>query len=464
MPASFEKLDHNMVKVTAHVDVDTFKDALQKAFRKNQKHFQIPGFRKGKAPYGMVKNYYGEGVFYEDAIELVMDDTLKRSLEELSLENVSRPIVDVVDASSEKGATLTFEFAVMPEVKLGQIEGIEAYRPKDDVSDEEVQKEIDKDLDKASRLVPVEDRPAEMGDIVTLNYTGFVDGEAFEGGKGEDHELTLGSGQFIPGFEEGVVGHTKGEEFNIDVTFPEDYGHEALAGKEAMFEVVIKDINIKERPEADDEFAKDMSEDAETFDEYKAAIRTRLEKAAKGRADNRFRNEVVAKVVSEADLDLPPVMVDERISEMISDQALQLRNMGLEFEQYLQYTGMTLNDFRAQMRPQAHSQVRSSVVLNALAKEKGLTVSDEEIDEVLTEIAERQGITLEVAKEQILPHYKTEIVSDKLAQKAVELLMESAVPTDVEPVHDHDHHHDHDHDHDHDETPDTEEVEQDTEE
>lgn len=460
MPASVEKLDHNMVKVTADVDAETFKKALQEAFRKNQKHFQIPGFRKGKAPYGMVKNYYGEGVLYEDAIELVMDDTLKNALTELSLENASRPVVDVVDASSEKGATLTYLFAVMPEVALGQTEKIEAYRPPVNVTDEDVQKEIDKDLDKASRLVPVEDRAAAVGDIVTLDYTGYVDGEAFEGGKGDDHELTLGSGQFIPGFEEAVVGHSKGEEFNIDVKFPDDYGHESLKGKDAMFEVLLKDIRIKERPEPDDEFAKDMSEEAETFAEYRQAIRDRLEKTAGEQAEKRFRNEVIANVVAAADLDVPPVLVDERVNELISDQALQLRNMGLEFEQYLQYTGMTLNDFRRQMRPQAATQVRASIVLNALAKEKNLEVTDEEIDEVLGEIAERQGMTLDVAREQILPQYKNEIVADKLSQKAVDYLMETAVATDVEPVHDHDHDHDHDHehhhDHDHDEENNTE--------
>lgn len=450
MPATVEKLDHNMVKVTADVDVETFKKALQGAFQKNKNYFQIPGFRKGKAPYGMVKNYYGEGVLYEDAIELIMDDTLKLALEELSLENASRPVVDVVDASSEKGAILTFEFAVMPEVKFGETKAIEAYRPSELVSDEDVQKEIDKDLDKASRLVPVEDRAAALGDIVKLDYTGFVDGEAFEGGKGNDHELTLGSGQFIPGFEEAVVGHTKGEEFNIDVTFPEDYGHEDLAGKAAMFEVLIKDIHVKERPEADDEFAKDMSEDANTFDEYKQIIRERLEKAKKEQADSRFRNEVVARLVSEADVDIPAVMVNERTQELISDQALQLRNLGLELEQYLQYTGMTIDQFASQMRPRAASQVRASVVLNAFAKAENIEVTDEEIDEFLKEIAERQNITFEQAKEEILPQYKGQITADKMAEKAVDKLMETAVPTDVEPVHDHDHDHHHDHDHDHD--------------
>ena len=317
--SSVEKKDNNIVVISLEASAEEFKDALQKSFNKNKNRFQIPGFRKGKAPFNLVKQYYGEGVLYDDAIDYVVNPAYIAAIKEHDLKVVSRPELDIQEIGDDKGIKYTITVTVKPEVELGQYEGVEAEYRFNAPSDETVEAELKRLQDRNGRMVPVEGRAVENGDTVTIDYEGFVDGVAFEGGKDEGHDLKIGSNSFIPGFEEQLIGHNIDEEFPITVTFPEDYHAENLKGKEATFQIKLHAIKVKELPELDDDFAKDVSE-FDTLDEYKADIlKTQKEQAEKS-AQERFENEVVRVVTENAKVDIPECMVDTEIDSMIDEQ------------------------------------------------------------------------------------------------------------------------------------------------
>ena len=434
MASKIEKLENNMAKLTVEVPAEDFQKAMKGAFKKNMKHFSIPGFRKGKAPMNLVMNYYGEGILYDDAFDLVADDAYKKALDEAEVEPFSSPSINITEIGSDKGVTFEAEFALKPEVKLGDYEGIEAFRPDIEVSDDEVDQRIEHERQKVSRMVPVEDRAVEDGDTVTIDYKGFKDGVAFEGGEGANYDLVIGSNTFIPGFEEQVKGHNAGEEFEINVTFPEEYHSEDLKGADAVFEVKIHEIKHRELPELDDEFVKDVSEECDTLEEYRAAIRKELEENAKNRADGVFMDNAVEVAVNNAEVDIPHVVIHDEINRMMDEQAQQMRYQGLDFDQYLGYLGMTRNVYASQLHEPAEQRVKSRLVLEAIADEQGFEITDEDYEKQFENMAKMYGSDVERIKKSFDNDEMREYLADDMKLgKASEFIKEHAKATDVDP-------------------------------
>ncbi|MBO4474981.1 MAG: trigger factor [Clostridiales bacterium] len=426
--SSVEKKENNIVVISLEASQEEFKDALMKAYNKNKNRFQIPGFRKGKAPYKLVKQYYGEGVFYDDAIDYVVNPAYQAAVKEHNLEVVSRPELDIQEIGEEKGMKYTVTVTVKPEVELGQYEGVEAEYRYVAPSDETVEAELKRQQERNGRMVPVEGRAVEDGDTVTIDYEGFVDGVAFEGGKAEGHDLKIGSNSFIPGFEEQLIGHNIDEEFPITVTFPEDYHAENLKGKEATFQIKIHDIKVKELPEIDDDFVKDVSE-FDTLEEYKADIMKKQTEQAEKSAQDRFENEVVKVVTENAKVDVPDCMVDTEIDSMIDEQSYRMRSQGIELEMYLKYMGQTMEEYREGLRTMAAQRVKTSLVLEAVGKAMGIEATDADVEEEAEKVAAQYGMKKEDFLERIKDNDK--FIRDSIVgRKTVDALAEKAIKTE----------------------------------
>ncbi|MCD8222223.1 MAG: trigger factor [Clostridiales bacterium] len=425
MSLQVEKLEKNMAKLTVEVSAEQFEEALKTSYIKNKNRFSVPGFRKGKVPQSLVEKMYGEEVLYEDAINEALNRTYSDAAEESGLEIVSRPEIDVTQVKKGQPMIYTATVAVKPEVTLGEYKGIEVERAKPEVTDADIEAEIKKAQDQNSRLIAVEDRPVADGDQTVIDFAGSVDGTAFEGGTAEDYPLTIGSHSFIEGFEEQIIGMSLNEEKDIEVTFPENYHAADLAGKPAVFKVKVKEIKVKELPEVDDEFASEVS-DFETLDEYKADLREKLEKTKQAQATAENENNVVAKVVENASMDIPEAMIDLQVDNMIDDYAANMRRQGLSLEQYFQFTGMTMEQLRDEVRPEAQQRIRTRLVLEAVVAAEKIEASDESVEEELKKMAERYKMEPDQVKESMGDRGIERMKEDLAIQEAVDFLVAEA--------------------------------------
>lgn len=425
MSLQVEKLEKNMAKLTIEAPAEAVEKAIQEAYKKNKNKISIPGFRKGKVPRQMIEKVYGAEVFYEDAANILIPQEYDKALEECEETIVSRPEIDVVQMEKGKPFIFTAEVALKPEVKLGKYKGVEVEKAETAVSDEEVTAEIDKERERNGRIISVEDRAVKDGDMTVIDFEGFVDGVAFDGGKGEDHPLTIGSGSFIPGFEEQLVGAELGKEVEVNVTFPEDYQAEDLAGKAAMFKCTVKEIKEKELPELDDEFASEVSE-FETVDEYKEDVKKKLSEQKEAEAKRKKEDAVIEAIIADADMEIPEPMVDLQTRNMAEDYARRLSQQGLSLEQYFQFTGLTAEKFLEQMKPNALKRIQSRLVLEAVAASENLAASDEDYEKELENMAGMYQMEVDKLKEIMGEGEEKQIREDIAIQKAVEFVTEQA--------------------------------------
>ena len=421
---SANKTDTNTYTIEISVTPEDFAAAVQKAYLKNRKAIQLPGFRKGKAPRQMIEKLYGSDFFYEEALEAIFPEEIEAAYKEADITPVDQPRdLDIKHMNVTEGALFTVNVTVKPEITLTQYKGLEAPKAEVTVTDEDIESEIKFMLDRGSRIVDVDDRAALDGDITVIDFEGFVDGVAFEGGKGEDYSLTLGSGQFIPGFEEQIVGHNIGEEFDINVTFPENYAEE-LASKEAVFKIKLKEIKVKELPELDDEFAKDQ--DYDTVDEMKEGIKADLKAHKEEHAQHDFEDAVVAALCDNVEGEIPDVMYDNKAEESVQNFANRVAQQGLDLETYLMYMGMDLDTFKANMRDRAVNEVKYQLAVEKIAELENIAIGDAEIEEEYAKMAENYGLDVEKVKEVIA----SDIIADQLKlQAASKLVIDSAVAT-----------------------------------
>ena len=419
-----EMIEKNQYELQFSVDKATFDAAVDKVYRKQVKSIAVPGFRKGKAPKSIIEKMYGTGVFYEDAINDLIPAAYTEALEESKLEVVSQPEFDVVSID-ENGLVLSAKVFVKPEVEIKDYAGIEVEKNVVAVTDEDVNKEIQVIRERNSREIEVTDRAAEMGDTTVIDFEGFCDGVAFEGGKGTDYSLKLGSGSFIPGFEEQIAGKNIGEEFDVNVTFPEEYHAADLAGKPAVFKVTIHSITNVELPELDDDFAKDVSE-FDTFDEYKADLKAKIEKRHEAAADNAVEEKLVEALIEKLEADIPEAMFVTETENFVRDYDNRLRSQGLDLNTYFKYTGLTLDNLREQMRPQAERQVKARLALEKIAEFENLEATEEDINGEYENIANAYGVELEQVKASIDAEA---IAADMKVKKAMDLVKEKAVVT-----------------------------------
>ena len=408
MSVQVEKLEKNMAKLTIEVSAEQFEDAIKKAFNKNKNKFNIPGFRKGKASQAMIEKMYGEGVFYEDAADEAINATCMEAMNESGLEIVSRPEVSVEQIGKGKSFIYTATVAVRPEVTLGQYKGVEVEKAEAEVKAEDVEAELKKVQEQNARLLTVEDRPVADGDQTVIDFEGFVDGKTFDGGKAEDYPLTIGSHSFIDTFEEQLIGKNIGEECEVNVTFPTEYHAAELAGKPATFKVTVKEIKVKELPALDDEFAGEVSE-FDTLDEYKKDIEAKILERKQKAAATENENRVIDKVVEGASMEIPDRMLDSQIDNMVQDTARRMESQGLSMDLYMKYTGMTMEQMREQMKPQALKRIQTRLVLEEVVKAENIQVSDERLDEEIAKMAE--AYQMEADK---LKSYMSVLVKDQM--------------------------------------------------
>lgn len=425
MSLQVEKLENNTAKLTIEVPAEEFDKAIMKAYQKNKNKFNVPGFRKGKVPYAMVEKMYGAAVFYEDAANYVIPDAYANAATESELEIVARPDINVTQIEKGKPFIFEAEVTLKPEIKLGKYKGVKVEAMDTTVTDEDVQAELDKVKEQNARLVAADDKAVEDGDQTTIDFEGFVDGEAFEGGKGEDYPLTIGSHSFIDTFEEQLIGKKVGEEVEVNVTFPEEYQAKELAGKPAMFKVTIKEIKVKEYPEIDDDFAQDVSE-FDTLDEYKADIKKNLEDKKTQEAEADKESKVIEAIVKDSEMDIPEKMIEAQAQQMLEEFAQNIAMHGISFEQYLQFTGATVEQLREQVTPQAKARVESSLVLEAIVKAEKIEATDEEFDEEVKKMAERYQMECDKINELLSDDDKNNIKADICAKKAAKLVVEKA--------------------------------------
>lgn len=425
MSLQVEKLENNTAKLTIEVEASKFDKAIQKAYQKNKNKFNIPGFRKGKVPYAMVEKMYGAAVFYEDAANELISGAYAQAAEESGLEIVARPEINITQI--EKGKPFIFEAEVTtkPEVKLGKYKGIKVEKADVTVTDEEVAEELDKVKEQNARLVAADDKAVEDGDQTTIDFEGFVDGVVFEGGKGEDYPLTIGSHSFIDTFEEQLIGKKVGEEVEVNVTFPENYQAEELAGKPAMFKVTIKEIKVKEYPELDDDFAQDVSE-FDTLDEYKEDIKKNLTEKKEKEAEAEKESKVIEAIVNDAEMDIPEKMVEAQAEQMLEEFAQNIAMQGISFEQYLQFTGATVDQMKEQVKPQAQARVESSLVLEAVVKAENIEATEEEVEEEIKEMAGRYNMEADKLKGLLTDSDKENLKKDICARKAAKFVVDEA--------------------------------------
>ena len=427
MSVQVENLEKNTVKLTIEVSAEELEKALQEAYNKQKKSISMPGFRKGKVPRMMVEKMYGPGVFYEDAANILIPQAYADAAKECGEDIVSRPTIDVVQIEKGKPFIFTAEAAVKPEVKLGKYVGVTVTKIDTAASDEEVEIAINQEREKNARIINVEDRSIENGDTAVIDFEGFVDGTAFEGGKGENHSLEIGSGSFIPGFEEQLIGKNIGEDVEVNVTFPEDYHAEDLAGKEAVFKVKVHEIKTKELPELDDEFVQDISE-FDTVAEYKDSVKAKLEEKKASEAKRAQEDEAIKKIVEKSEMELPDAMIETQCENMINQFAQQMAQQGLSMEQYMQFSGMTIEQLKEQVRPEAIERIQSELVLEQIAKEEQIEVTDEDIDAEIQKMAEMYNMEADKLKGYMGEAEKENMKEDMAIQKAIEYVMASVKP------------------------------------
>lgn len=425
MSVTIEKKEHNMAVLTIEVPAEEFDRAMNEAWQKSRGRINVPGFRKGKAPRKMIERVYGAGVFYEDAANIVIPKAYDENVKEVEETIVSRPQIDITQIEAGKPFIFTAEVALKPEVILGEYKGVEVEAEPVVVTDEEVTREIDRERESNSRVIDIDDRPVEDGDMIRLNFDGSVDGAAFEGGKAEDYSLTIGSGSFIPGFEEQLIGMKAGEEKDVRVTFPEDYHAEDLKGKEAVFACKVNAIQRKELPEADDEFAQDVSE-FDTLEEYKQDIVRRLTEEKEAAARRAKENAVVAKIGENAQIDIPEAMVADQVSRMMDDFANRMQYQGITMEQYMQITGMDREKLAQQMRPEAMTRIRNSLVLEAVAAAENIEISDERVSEEIAKMAESYKMEADKLSELMGEEEKAQLRADLAVSQAARLVADAA--------------------------------------
>ncbi|MGN0181881.1 MAG: trigger factor [Candidatus Ornithomonoglobus sp.] len=426
MAVKCEEVEKNLSKLTFEVSAEEFDKAIDRAYNKNKSKFNIPGFRKGKAPKAVVYKMYGKAAFYDEALNDLLPEAYEAALKESGLEVVARPEFDVEEIKEGEPVVYTALVTTKPEVKLGEYKGIKVAKIDYTVSDEDVEKDLEAARQKNARLVSVDDRAVQKGDIAVIDFEGFVDGVAFEGGKGEDYELEIGSDTFIPGFEDQLVGANVDDLVDVNVTFPEEYHAEDLKGKDAVFKVRINDIKVREIPELDDDFASEVSE-FDTLEEYKADIRKQLEEKAKEKAEGETQNAVVEKAVENAEFEVPEKMIENQINNMINDFAQRLSYQGMNLDMYLKYTGSTLDEMKAQYRDGAVKQVNAGLVLEAIAKAEGIEVSPEELELNLVDMAKKYNMELDKLKELISDAELDGIRKEMEFSKTIEMLSNNAV-------------------------------------
>lgn len=426
MSLQVERLEKNMAKLTIEVSAEEFEKALNTAYHKQKNKINVQGFRKGKAPRAMIEKMYGAGIFYEDAANIILPDAYEKAAEESGLEIVSQPEIDVTQIEKGKAFIFTAEVAVRPEVTLGEYKGVQVEKKSVEVTEEEVNAEIDRVREQNSRTIVIEDRPAKDGDLTVIDFEGFIDGVAFEGGKGTDYSLTLGSHSFIDTFEEQLVGKNIGEEVEVNVTFPEEYHAKELAGKPAMFKVTIKEIKEKELPAFDDDFAQDVSE-FETAAEYKEDVKKNIAERKEASAKSEKEEAVITKIVENASMEVPEPMVEAEVRRMADDFAQRVQAQGLSLQQYFQFTGLNANKFMEDLKPQALKRIQSRLVLEEIVKAENIQTSEEDIEKEIADMAAMYQMEADRLKELISDNEKEQIALDAAVQKAVELVVDNAV-------------------------------------
>ncbi|MBP5197487.1 MAG: trigger factor [Lachnospiraceae bacterium] len=425
MSCKVEKKDNNMAVLTIEVEAAKFEEAVEKAYQNNKNKISVPGFRKGKAPRKLIEQMYGKEVFFEDAANIIIPDAYAEAADNCGEDIVSQPKIDVVTIEAGKNFVFTAEVALKPEVELGKYKGVKIDKVDIDVTDEEVDAEINKERENNARNIDITDRPVKDGDITTIDFEGFVDGVAFDGGKGTDYPLTIGSGAFIPGFEEGLIGAEIGKEVDVNVTFPEDYQADALAGKAAVFKVTVKEIKEKELPELDDEFASEVSE-FDTFAEYKEDVKKTILSRKADAAKDAKEDAVIDAIIADAKMDIPDAMLETQQRQMVEDFAQRLQSQGLSMQQYMQFTGMTADAFLEQVKPQALRRIQSRLVLEAVAKAENFEATDEEFDSEIKTMAEAYQMETDKVKELLGEAGAKQVKEDILVKKAVEFVVENA--------------------------------------
>lgn len=428
MKVTKEQQEKNIVKLTITVDAETFEKGVQKAYLKNVKSINLPGFRKGKAPRKIIEQYYGEGVFYEDAINFVCPDAYEEAVKEENLDVVSRPEIDVVEIGGGKDFVFSAVVTLKPEVELGAYKDINVKKVTYRTTQKDIEAEIKKAQEQNARIVPVEDREVKQGDLTVIDFEGFVGKKAFEGGKGENYNLEIGSGAFIPGFEDQLVGAKIGEETQVNVTFPKDYHAEDLKGKKAMFKVTVKEIKEKQLPEIDDDFVKDISE-FDTLEDYKKDIKEKLQKANEQKGKQETENLVIDEIIKVAKVDVPDCMIETQLENIARDFDYRLSMQGMNLQKYLEMTGSDINAFKEQFKEQAEKQVRISLVLEAVSKEEKVKVSQKDIDAEMQKMADNYKMELDKVKELFREEDLKSLENEILTQKTVELLVKNATKT-----------------------------------
>ncbi len=430
MSLQVENLEKNMVKFTIESSAEEFEAALEKAYQKNKGKMNVQGFRKGKAPRAIIEKMYGAGIFYEDAANIIIPDAYEKAAEESKLDIVSRPEIDVIQIEKGKSFIFTAEVAVKPEVTLGQYKGIEVEKKSAEVTEEEINAELDKVREQNSRTITVDDRAVQNGDMAVIDYEGFVDGTPFEGGKGENYSLTIGSHSFIDTFEDQLIGKNIGEEVEVNVTFPAEYHAADLASKPALFKVAIKEIKVKELPELDDDFAQDVSE-FDTLADYKEDIKKHILEKKEKDVKRAKEDAVVEKIIENATMDIPEAMIETQTRQMADEFAQRLQMQGLSVEQYFQFTGMNVQKLLEEMKPQALQRIKTRLVLEAIVKAENITISDEDLEKEIVDMASSYQMEVDKLKELISDKEKEQISLDMAVQKAVDVVYEAAVDTEA---------------------------------
>ncbi|MBQ7573028.1 MAG: trigger factor [Clostridia bacterium] len=426
MAVKTEAIEKNLSKITFEVSREDFEKAINKVFKKNAKNFNIPGFRKGKAPKAVVEKYYTEAVFYDEAINDVLPEAYESAVKESGLDVVAKPEIDVEEIKKGEPVVFTALVTTKPEVELGEYKGIEVSKIDDTVTDEDVEADIKASQQKNARLISVDDRAVENGDIVVLDFDGYVDDVPFEGGKGEGYELEIGSNTFIPGFEEQLVGVKIDENVDVKVTFPTEYHAENLAGKDAVFKCVVHEIKVRELPELDDDFASEVSE-FDTMDEFRADVRKKLEEKATEKAKTETENAILEKVVEGIKVDVPDAMVEANIDNFVNDMAQRLQYQGMNLDTYLQYTGQTMEQMREQFKDRANKQILTSLAVEAIAKKEGIEATEEEVEAQIAEMAKQYNMEVDKIKELLGDSELENIKKDATLAKTVAMIVDNAV-------------------------------------
>jgi len=426
MSLQVEKMEKNMAKLTIEVSAEELEKALQGAYNKQKGQISVPGFRKGKVPRQMIEKMYGAAIFYDDAANALIPEAYAKAYDEAGLEIVSQPKIEVVQIEKGKPFIFTAEVATKPEVTLGEYKGLKVDKVSNRVTAKEVDAKLEEEQKKNARTITVEDRPVQDGDEVVLDFEGFVNGVAFAGGKGENYPLTIGSGSFIPGFEEQLIGVETEKEVEVNVTFPKEYHAEDLAGKEAVFKCTVHEIKVKELPELDDEFAAEVSE-FDTLDAYKADIKAKIKEQKIAEGKRQKEDQAVEKAVANASMEIPEAMIDTQVQQMAQEFAQRLQSQGLTMEQYFQFTGLTADKMMEEFKPQAVKRIETRLVLEAIAKAENIVITDEKFEEEIAKMAEMYKMEVEKLKEYMGESEKEQMRADMAVQEAVTLLVDSAV-------------------------------------